>query len=414
MILFVVGERMKKQGLEVPLNEDIVLAISKVDGILKKAKFDECGVSMKPVSTNKQIEYRKLDEEPDYWQRILTVQKCSSQMSCVIATMTLRGSLEFYACDLLVSSENLTNGNFRKQFGNCLLKESCVIYFEVTNITPRGQSRLISLLEGCKELFDKRVVLVIYSETSMPRIIADFSQVTIELSKYPNHSKKLKLGKSSTAPLETSEFRLNLEQEVINARSEIARLEAELATDSESIDKLTSENVQLKFDLDACRNELTITLKRAEDQKEALLLKETELASALEQLKEKEGSPLDDNSSVDIVGSATGIRADGGNYSKVKDKEIFEKLKSRLNQVEEVFVDASPMEIVRRTLVDFQFNVSFSGKILAKDDFNCTVRIISIERDLLYYMNTEWIGKGRSKRLAKYDAFKNLLYNMKI
>ena len=105
---------------------------------------------------------------------------------------------------------------------------------------------------------------------------------------------------------------------------------------------------------------------------------------------------------------------DGGNGSIVKDKATFEKLKLRLNQIQENFVDSSPMEIVRRTLVDFQFNVSFGGKILAKDDFTCTVKIITIERDLLCYINTEWIGKGRSKKLAKYDAFKNLLSDMKV
>ena len=412
--IFSVRERMEKQGLEVPSNEDIVLAISKVDGILKKAKFDDSGVSLKSVSTKKQREYRELEDEPDYWQQILAVQKGSSQRSCVIASMTLRGSLEFYACDLLVSSENLNNGNFRKQFGNCLLQDSCVIYFEVTNITLLGQSRLISLLEGCKELFDSRVILVMYSESSMPRTLANFSQVTLELiTNNHNPSKKPKLGKNIT-PLKTSESRLDLEEEVINARGVIARLEAERATDSESLGRLTSENVQLKLDLDACRNELAVTLERAKDYKEALNLKETELATALEQLKEKVGSSFDQNSSVIKMGEATGFHEDGGNGSIVKDKATFEKLKLRLNQIQENFVDSSPMEIVRRTLVDFQFNVSFGGKILAKDDFTCTVKIITIERDLLCYINTEWIGKGRSKKLAKYDAFKNLLSDMKV
>ena len=97
----------------------------------------------------------------------------------------------------------------------------------------------------------------------------------------------------------------------------------------------------------------------------------------------------------------------------VKDTVAAEKLKDLIRVTQEKFPDATAMEIIRRTFKLFQFIVTFSDKVYAKDDFECTLRIVDIDSSFHYYTNTEWVGKGRSKKISKNDAFSLLLADMK-
>jgi len=67
---------------------------------------------------------------------------------------------------------------------------------------------------------------------------------------------------------------------------------------------------------------------------------------------------------------------------------------------------------LRRTLKKFEYHASFAQKVLAKDDFVCTVIVLVIEDDFHYYVNSKWIGEGRSKKLSKAAALSKLLSDM--
>ena len=95
-----------------------------------------------------------------------------------------------------------------------------------------------------------------------------------------------------------------------------------------------------------------------------------------------------------------------------KDISAAESLKALIGKTLEQFPGASAFEVIKRTIKEFQFSLMFSDKVLAKDDFKCTVTVVVIDSRFQYYMNSQWVGKGRSKKLSKCDAFNLLLADM--
>ena len=121
-----------------------------------------------------------------YWEQVLNLRNDISQLTSVIVSVSFCGldEMEFYQCDLLLTSADINRCNFRRQLGTSLLKDNCIIYVEVSKLTVRGETRLLGLLRDLKRLFSKRVLLVLFSSNLVPRNVGDLSQLSLDFKSY--------------------------------------------------------------------------------------------------------------------------------------------------------------------------------------------------------------------------------------
>ena len=90
--------------------------------------FDSESKTVQPKTSTKQ-------HPPNFWNKILRAcDRPSGPQNCLIVTLFAPKNMLLYKCDLLISSEDLNNCFFYKQLGRCLLKESPVIYINVSNV----------------------------------------------------------------------------------------------------------------------------------------------------------------------------------------------------------------------------------------------------------------------------------------
>ena len=390
---------MKKLGLQEPSNNDVTNAILKVDKCLKKAKFDEAGTFV--TSRNNDEKLSKLSQEPDYWSKLVALVENESHSECTLIAIQAKDSIGLYRSDLYISSHDMNNCNFRKELCGCLVKKKCVIYIDVSSLSSRGKDRFSQLVADLKDLFDKRVTLIIFSINTLPQDVINESHLYFDLT---DSSISLNTPVKRTADAESSALKKRLkglEVEVQNANQKIASLQNEL-----NLKK--TENDELKEDLKSNERKFEIKLRESAERIGILKEKEYELEIELKTYRQKNAS-FQEN--LHNKNSLTGSDQVAMNTVD-KDISAAESLKALIGKTLEQFPGASAFEVIKRTIKEFQFSLMFSDKVLAKDDFKCTVTVVVIDSRFQYYMNSQWVGKGRSKKLSKCDAFNLLLADM--
>lgn len=393
---------MRKHGFHEPTTKEVTGAIVKVDKCLKMAKFDDTG-----MFNESRIDCRKriVTEAPDYWEKLIALKDDRYNLECLVVSILVKEDIGLYHCDLFLSSHDLNYCNFRKELCSCLVKETSVIYIEVSSLTSRGNARLLQLLSDCRALFDKRVTLIIFSKCALPQDVLNLTHVSLDYSDSDSHGKtptKRKNPEIHDRESPTAKKRIQkLEDELKDANQRINMLEKE-------VNMKIVENIELKEEFDSRKREFEIKLQSSHDQNCLLRKKECELQTELKICHERIFSYENALHNKNVEGSLRDSLK-----VTVKDTVAAEKLKDLIRVTQEKFPDATAMEIIRRTFKLFQFIVTFSDKVYAKDDFECTLRIVDIDSSFHYYTNTEWVGKGRSKKISKNDAFSLLLADMK-
>ena len=460
-------------------------AVQKVEKLLNRAKFDEIGtfseksVTVQPSETGKLI--------PRFWTEIIKHQESAALEGCLIVMVRIPDndpSLDtMYKCDLLISSRDLNECNFRKLLGNCLLSHSSNVYIEVSDLTLRGSERLMALLRDFQSLFDNRIVVVLVSKLSCvsSKVFSRFTAVTIEsdyVETAPKHENK-KRKFSPSHERESDEWKIKFEEsekkrkEMEESVSKFRHLESEhnkLENDYESlkndllISKSKMEEKDLALSKEAADNRSKLEDERKGKREEAAELQEeheallnesdakyknleeefndlkkklvnvqseidehklledklnkvnTELKDENKQLgdeilKLKKNDTVGAESSSDVVNDNLGDE-NGARSSKSMEasdseitKENVELIKNKISRIKAKCPSAGSHEILRKCFKKLHFDVKFSNKLYCDDSFVCTMHIIEIDDGYEQLINKKWVGNGKSKKIAKMEAF---------
>ena len=96
---------------------------------------------------------------------------------------------------------------------------------------------------------------------------------------------------------------------------------------------------------------------------------------------------------------------------QILDSDISRQLKYKVSETEVNFANAGPAEILHRSCKMFKYEAKFLDQKNGHDDYVCELKVKSGE--LQKYSLKTWVGKGRSKDMAKSNAMLSLLNTIK-
>ena len=247
------------------------------------------------------------------------------------------------------------------------------------------------------------------------------------------------IGNESKLLSENQELKKKLDgfKTVIDIRNnDIKQLDIQLQEAIVNESKLLSENQELKKKLDEFKTvidigntdikQLDIQLKDSTEKIAGLSFKNKALSNEVQKLRSlgncqaKSLPDVSESNSPQTVPNAT--QTSPKKQTKIKQQhtkldkktmevEISKKLKLKILEIEEKFVNAGPAEILHRSCNKFEYEAKFSVKLNVSDNYICTLKIKSC--DLEQYSRNNWEGRGRSKAVAKADAMLSLLNTIK-
>ena len=84
-------------------------------------------------------------------------------------------------------------------------------------------------------------------------------------------------------------------------------------------------------------------------------------------------------------------------------------IKLKISKIRAECPTAGSHEILRKCFKKVHYDVKFSSKPYCEDSFVCTMQIVEIEQGYESLTKCKWEGKGKSKKIAKKEAFLSLL-----
>ena len=137
---------------------------------------------------------------------------------------------------LVVPSSDLNNSSFGKELGNCLLEDKSHIFFGTSALSQQGKERLQMMINEMKILFDNRIRIILYGNTSLDELSekrfekesfwSPLTNTPKSVSVTPKSSKRQRLSSDdiSSPALRDSCFPREIvtRQELVKARNDLA------------------------------------------------------------------------------------------------------------------------------------------------------------------------------------------------
>ena len=420
--------------------DDAQSAVLNVNQLLLKAKKDELG-EFTEQSNTVQPRRRKWCSKPNYWGDIVTASVMPGRESCLVVSLEYSDSIDYHDCDLLINSHDVNSCSFVKKLCKCLLLKKSTIYFEVSEISSRGQERLFSLVRDMKKFLDERVLVILaFKDNRSNNHLVKLAELNLrsfnkkkEVSS--SESKRIKLGEHIMKPQNHSinadascqeednrasdyaESKQN-DSSILKMQADFSRLEAELdASRATSAQMQTFMNTMAKRidDLEESNDTLKSQLEMEKNKNDRL----NEIINREKTCKMMQNNPLTDTCTIRVTAENTPNKNAkeecNQNSGSVSPQEVpsIEKntgidIKDAIAAEERRVKDAGPIQILNKVFRIFKYYLLFSEKKYHKDDFYCTVCVTDIDKGFENYKCT-WKGQGRSKKLAKRAAFLSML-----
>ena len=435
-IIFLVFLMSSKAGVIIT-KEDVHVAVLNINQLLLKAKRDELG-DFKEQAETVQPRRKKWSMKPSYWGDIDKALEVSGRESCLVASLEYHANIDYYDCDLMISSQDVNSCNFVKRLGQCLLLKKCTIYFEVSELSIRGKERLLNLVRDLKKFLDSRVLVILaFKNRSVDVHLTKLAELNLS-SDYRQYdtistseSKKSKL----CEPTNSTEIDFLNQPYHASVSSQDEEKRKGDVVESRKMDldilNIQEDYSKLKAVLDSSRsttNQMLTTLnsmsKRIDDLEKSnnVLKSQLEVEKNLNQQYHKAAlergkTSVSDNISNEVTGvTSPKLHCEDSCNQVVVPNTVAENvsrdIKHEIDRVEEKPGNFGPLQILLKVFSVLKYSLVFSDKKYHNDDFCCTVNVTEIDKGFENY-KVSWNGKGRSKKNAKRAAFLKMLNALK-
>ena len=235
--LISVLSKASKEGITVT-EKKVTEAIQRVMTFFLKGRSDKHG-ALKEISKSKEVSFIKSLETPDFYTKFEKFVDSRTSEEAVIVSISQFDARFCHKADLVLQSKDFNCCDFTLQLATCLTQDMSTMYLECKDVNRRGLKRLLAILEDIKVLFDRRVRIILVSESTICEELIKLSE-----HDFGPHKNVNKRARSDDNEVETESCR---EEELLSAKNSFAVKIAEYNMNLEAkLQEISKLNVELE------------------------------------------------------------------------------------------------------------------------------------------------------------------------